>query len=93
MYDYLLKHADEGQHWREKVRATLARHAGDPHAAAVTLEAELWNYYRERSQVAAPFRDRVRQEGLQRTSMRNLAEYLLRLWTAPRLDRLKPGKS
>jgi hypothetical protein len=55
------------------------------------LEGELWYYYRERSQVAAPFRERMRQEGLQRISMRNLAELLLRLWSIPKPSRLKPG--
>ena len=91
LHDYLLKHADEGQHWKEKVRATLSRHSDDLHSAAVALEAELWQYYRERSQVAAPFREHVQREGLQRISLRNLAEYLLRLWTTPRPGRPKPG--
>jgi hypothetical protein len=90
LYDYLLKHADEGQHWKEKVRATLSRHSDDPHSAAVVLESELWHYFRERSQVAAPFREHVKREGLQRMSLRNLAEYLLRLWTVPRPPRSKP---
>ena len=30
------------------------------------------------------FKDAARHEGLQRTSMKNLAEHLLRLWVAPR---------
>jgi hypothetical protein len=38
----------------------------------------------ERSAVVSPFRDQAGREGLPRTSMRNLADYLLRLWTEPR---------
>ena len=40
--------------------------------------------------VAAPFKDAVRHEGLARTSMRNLAELLIRLWTEPKAKK-KPG--
>ena len=48
------------------------------------LEGELWRYYAERSAVANPFKEAVRQEGLHRTSMRTLAELLVRLWVEPR---------
>ena len=41
---------------------------------------ELWRYLEERSAVASPFREIAQREGLSRTSLRNLAEYLLRLW-------------
>jgi len=56
----------------------------DEAVAAGRLDGELWRYYVERSAVAAPFREAVRHEGLERTSMRNLAELLIRLWTEPR---------
>jgi len=93
VFDYLRKHAEEGQHWQGKVRALAARHATDVHAAAVALEGELWRYYEERSRVAAPFRERTRLEGLRRTSMRNLADHLLRLWISPRPERPTPDKN
>ncbi len=83
IYDYLQVHPDERHYWQEKVRA-IAKNSADDHVAADRLQGDLWAYYVERSAVAAPFKDTVRREGLQRTSMRNLAEYLIRLWTAPR---------
>jgi hypothetical protein len=83
MFDYWAKHRDERQFWQEKVRAT-AKLAADDHAAAARLEPELWRYYLERSGVAAEFREAARHEGIQRTSMKNLAEFILRLWTEPR---------
>lgn len=83
IFDYWQRHRDERQFWQDKVQS-VARSSVDDHAAAARLEPELWRYYTERSAVAAPFRDAVRHEGLQRTSMKNLAELLLRLWTEPR---------
>jgi hypothetical protein len=87
VFDYLQSQVDEGHFWKEKVQK-ISRAAGpDQFTASVQLESELWHYYKERSAVAPPFRDVARTEGLQRTSMRNLADFLLRLWTEP-----KPGK-
>jgi hypothetical protein len=82
LYDHLRSRPEEGRHWREKVRAA-ARSAPDGHAAAARLAADLWRYYEERSAAAEPFRGFARREGLSRTSMRNLAELLLRLWIEP----------
>jgi hypothetical protein len=90
VFEYLQRKADERHHWQAKVRALAAGHAVDPHAAAVALDTELWRYYEERSRVAEPFRQRVRDEGLRRTSMRNLAEHLLRLW-APAPPKRRPA--
>lgn len=83
VFDYLQRHTEERQYWQEKVRAEVGR-SPDDRAAADRLQGELWRYYVERSAVAAPFREVAQREGLQRTSMRNLAEYLIRLWVAPR---------
>lgn len=83
IFDYLQGHRDERQFWRDKVQS-VAKASADDHAAAARLEPELWRYYAERSAVAAPFKEAVRHEGLQRTSMKNLAELLIRLWTEPR---------
>ena len=78
-FDYLQQKPDEKRFWEDKVRAVSAR-ARDPHTAALELEGELWRYYEERSAVASPFRETAQREGLRRISLRNLAEYLLRLW-------------
>jgi hypothetical protein len=83
VFDYLQSHPEERHHWQAKFR-TAAKGAVDLHVAANQLSAELWSYYEERSAVAQPFKDAARLEGLQRTSMKNLAELLLRLWTEPR---------
>ena len=79
VFDYLQAQPDEKRHWHDKVCKVSAR-ARDPHAAALELEAELWRYFEERSAVASPFREVALREGLRRISLRNLAEYLLRLW-------------
>lgn len=86
VFDYLQTHPEERQHWREKVLAA-ARQEIDPHAAAASLERDLWRYHQERSQVAAAFRNQGPLGAAQRLSMRNLAEYLLRLWASPRPKR------
>lgn len=82
IFDYLQSHPEERQYWVAKVQ-TVCRSA-EGHDAATRLESELWRYYEERSGVASPFREAARVEGLRRTSMRNLAELLVRLWTEPR---------
>lgn len=90
IFDYLQSHPEERQFWTHKVQKTSAGSL-DEHAAAVQLESDLWRYYEERSGVVAPFRDVARREGLRRTSMRNLAEYLMRLWAAPRPKKPRPA--
>jgi hypothetical protein len=83
VFDYLQGHAEERQYWVSKVQSISRRH-GDDASAVRELEPELWRYYQERSAVAPPFKEAARAEGLQRTSMKNLAEYLIRLWLEPR---------
>jgi hypothetical protein len=83
IYDYLQGHPEERHYWQEKVRG-VAKSAADDHVAADRLQADLWAYYVERSGVVSPFRETAQREGLRRTSMRNLAEYLIRRWTEPR---------
>ena len=56
----------------------------DERIATEQVEPDLWRYYVERSSVASPFKEAAATEGLSRTSMKNLAELLLRLWTEPR---------
>jgi len=81
--DYVQGHPEERQFWQDKVRTVSRKHT-DEHEAALRLDAELWSYYRERSAVAAPFRDAVARDGNGRVSMRGLAEYWIRLWAIPR---------
>lgn len=83
VFDYIQRHPEERHYWSEKVRNTYAGFP-DIHAVATTLDAELWRYFVERSGVASPFRETAQRQGLRRTSMRNLAELLIRLWTVPR---------
>lgn len=90
VFDYLQKHPEERHYWVGKFQAA-AKAAVDDHVAAAQLEPELWRYYEERSAVAAPFKQAAALEGLRRTSMRNLAELLLRLWTEPRVKKPKPA--
>jgi hypothetical protein len=95
VFDYLQQQSDEKRHWQHKVSGISAR-ARDPHGAALELEGELWRYFEERSGVASPFRETAQREGLRRTSLRNLAEYLLRLWapvkTRPRGENEEPWR-
>ena len=83
IFDYWQGHRDERQFWQEKVRA-LAKASVDDHAAAARLDHDFWRYYEERSGVVPLFQEAVRHEGLKRTSMKNLAELVLRLWVEPR---------
>lgn len=89
VFDYLQSHPEERHHWQSKFQRAV-KEAADDHVAAARLEPELWRYYEERSAVAAPFKEAVCHEGLRRTSMRNLAELLLRLWTEPRPKKKPP---
>lgn len=89
LFDYLHAHKDERHFWEGKVHS-FVRECGDDHAAAGRLETALWRYYVERSEVAAPFKEAVRHEGQARTSMRNLAELLIRLWTEPKPKKKAP---
>jgi len=91
IFDYWQSHADERHFWQDKVRG-IAKHTEDDHVAASRLEPELWSYYLERSAVASPFREAAQSEGLRRTSMKNLAELLLRLWLEPR-PKKKPSET
>ena len=84
IFDYLQSQADERHFWIAKVQKTLRALGDNTDAAVRVLERDLWSYYVERSTVVRPFRDAVQSEGAQRTSMKNLAELLLRLWIEPK---------
>ena len=82
IFDYWQGHRDERQFWQEKVRG-LVKTLNDDHAAAARLDGELWRYYEERNGVVPVFKEAARHEGIKRTSMKNLAELLMRLWFEP----------
>jgi hypothetical protein len=83
VFDYLQSHPDERHHWRGKFQR-VTKDAVDERVAVEQLEVELWRYHQERSAVVPLFKEAAAQEGLKRTSMKNLAELLLRLWTEPK---------
>jgi hypothetical protein len=91
VFDYLQGKTEERQYWIRKVQSAVHA-APDEHTAAFRIEGELWRYFQERSAVAAPFVEVARREGVRRTSMRNLAEYLIRLWVAPRPKPRRPAE-
>jgi hypothetical protein len=89
LFDYLQSHPDERHQWQGKFQR-ISKRTVDEHFAILQIEPELWRYYLERSEVTEPFKSAVHHEGAHRTSMKNLAELLMRLWTEPRAKR-KPG--
>ena len=91
IFDYWQGHRDERQFWQEKVRG-LVKTLNDDHAVAARLDGELWRYYEERSGVVPVFKEAARHEGLRRTSMKNLAELVIRVWVEPRPKKKKPAE-
>ena len=83
LYDYIKRHPEERQYIQGKVQ-TICASPVSAETATARLESELWRYYEERSAVVTEFKEAVRAFGLRRTSMRNLADYLVRIWTEPR---------
>lgn len=78
IYDYVRKNPDERHYWEHKVRSVAAAH-GDDFTSAAALDIELRAYVVERVRVARQLADVPTG-----TSMRSLAEYLIRMWTDPR---------
>src|SRR5258708_37086948 len=81
--DYWQRQPDELRVWQSKVRSLAGNRAPDP-SLVMALNADLWAYVEERSAVASPFKEWAAHNGLRKTSMLNLAEYLLRIWLPPR---------
>jgi hypothetical protein len=92
LYDYVLGQVDERHHWKNKVQSIMSGSA-EIFAAISRIDAELWRYYLERSEVTPVFVEAARAFGLRRTSMKNLVELLVRLWTEPRQKKGTPGGS
>jgi hypothetical protein len=90
LYEYIRGHPEERQHFTDKVRAIVAASAETAQAVA-RIDTELWRYYEERSAVVPIFREEVMKFGLRRTSMKNLAEYLVRIWVEPKPRKPSPS--
>jgi hypothetical protein len=88
LHDYVQQHREERQFWQNKVRVIVSGSADMP-AAVARLDSELWRYFEERSTVVTVFKEAARAYGIKRISMKNLAEYMIRLWTEPKPK--KPG--
>jgi len=96
VFDYWQESPDERRFWQDKVRMH-ALEACDAFEAARRLDGELWAYFVERSAVIPRFREATPHDGIMggaggRTSMKNLAELVLRLWTEPR-PKKRPAQS
>ena len=87
-HDYILSKHEEKRFWTDKV-INFAKAETDDFLAVGKLDAELWYYFCERANVEPVFRDFQQHHGTQRTSMKNLAEYLVRVWAPVRPKKKK----
>lgn len=78
LFDYIDRHPEERKYWHGKLQEA-GRQLADRGVIARELERDMWEYYRERSQQVPVLRD-LNTGGLQRVSLLNLTEYLLRVW-------------
>ena len=81
LFDYWESQADECRHWQNRVTG-ITHGAAQPIEAARALERELWDYFVERSQHVGRLRE-LSPGGLQRVSLLNLSEHVIRLWGPP----------
>ncbi|EDY80679.1 hypothetical protein VDG1235_295 [Verrucomicrobiia bacterium DG1235] len=79
LHDYIESLPEEKRYWVDRV-VEVARGSGRREEAALGLNAELWEYFEERSRSESAFAEAL-QPGGGRISMLNLSEYLLRMWT------------
>tara|TARA_B110000037_G_C17047051_1_gene476113 strand:- start:347 stop:646 length:300 start_codon:yes stop_codon:yes gene_type:complete len=79
LFDYLENRPDEKRFWKAQV-IEVSRQNIRHQAMANDLSGRFWEYFEERSRYESPFREVAVREGLERISMLNLSEYLLRVW-------------
>lgn len=79
--DYVEENPEELRFWREKVKGVV-HEENDPHQAAGELAEQLGAYATERAAVVSALDGVVDPATARVPSMRNLAEYWIRLWTA-----------
>jgi len=84
--DYVEANPEELSFWQDKVKSVV-RSEPDRHRASADLAEMLSDYVAERAEVVPSIREL--RSGLARpaVSMRNLAEYWMRLWAPPPLKR------
>ena len=78
LYNYLESHDDEKRFWMAHV-LEISRRGGRRENQVLDLNAQLWEYFEERSRFESPFREVVIHEGDRKISMINLSEHLLRI--------------
>ena len=88
VFDYLKGRPDERHYLEYKVQAIVTGSSGISNAVA-RIDSELWRYYEERSAVVPAFSQALGPGAPRKTSMKNLAELLVRLWTEPKPVRSK----
>jgi hypothetical protein len=91
LFDYAKGHPEERHYIQDKVRALIAA-SPEVSTAVARIDSELWRYYEERSAVIPAFNQLLGGAGPRRTSMKNLAELLVRLWTEPKPRNAAPGE-
>ncbi|MDF9826955.1 hypothetical protein M2447_001040 [Ereboglobus sp. PH5-10] len=85
LLDYIRANPEEKSYWEQKVRSVAAAQPDD-YLTAEALGRELRAYLVERARVVRQLEDV--STGM---SMRNLAEYLILIWTEPRPKKKKAG--
>jgi hypothetical protein len=89
-FDYVKTHPGERQYLQDKVQAIVL--GSTEIAKAVTrIDSELWRYYEERSSVVPAFSAALGPGTPRKTSMKNLAELLVRMWVEPNVVKSKSG--
>ncbi len=87
--DYVDENPEELWYWQDKVKAVVAEER-DRHVATGLLAESLSDYFNERAAVVSPFREIADGEEVRPTSLKNLAEYWMRLWAPPPPKKKKP---
>ena len=89
LFGYLEHHPEEKRYWEGRVREVESRKISRDQAAR-ELDAMFWDYFEERSRYQSPFREVATHENMQKISMLNLSEYLLRMWAPPKRAKKRP---
>lgn len=92
LFEYLRSHAEERHYWEAKVQAAMGK-SSDSHAVSTSLALELWQYLEERSRSVPVLCEAGPREPGARISLRNLAEYMMRIWGPIRVANRSRSKS
>ncbi|HVZ65197.1 MAG TPA: hypothetical protein VG936_11545 [Lacunisphaera sp.] len=91
VFDYWSTHPEERRHWQAKA-LEFSRRPSASGDVARDLERELKDYVAERSPHVPTLRA-VQPPGATPTRLLNLAEYILRLWGAPKPKKPEPPRA